>query len=313
MTEPFLRDNSASRTRIIYSDSGLGKSTLLEHAARKLFEKYQRPVWLLSAEDSSRGIFARSIEKGIVQALWLNKIQHPVATLRRLASGMYPNEQGIWIPWNNPYCGIICEGLTTIAEIIQEDNREHKRFLGEQGDNSYIDGDKEFSTTLALPGQFSYNFVQMEMIRALRTFSMLPGVEEVLWSAHEGSGTDGATQLVREGTRVREVGVSRIRGPATVGTKGTSNIKKYCGTLLHLDYDSGERRLWFDNHVDPQVSTVSYSAKLTIPLEEMAALKKLLGTSNNYLVPRLANGQFVGTLWDIIEATRQIETGNISS
>ncbi len=305
-----LLDDDTSRTRMIYSDSGLGKSTQLEHCARKLAEQYGKPVWLISAEDSTRGIFASAIREGIVKAVWINKVQAPVATLRRLSAGWVPNDKGEWEPWKNEFCAVVVEGLTTIAEGIQEDNREKKRFLGEQGENSFVENIGDFKTVLALPGQFSYNFVQMEMIAAMRRFSALPGIEEVLWSAHEGASTDGATQLVREGTRVIEVGVSRIRGPATVGRKGIANIKKYCGTLLHLDFEKGERRLWFDNHSDPDVATVTYSAKLTVPLRQHPELRKLLGVDEktNYLRPRMEAGEFAGTLWSIIQATRNLES-----
>ncbi len=249
----------AAKTLILYGDSGLGKSSQLATAAEWLYEQHRKPIRLVSAEDSSKTIFEPLILAGIVEPLFITKSVNPVSTLRRLSRG----EWYVGDKWQEPdgnYCAYIIEGLQSIAEQLQEDCREKGRFLGEQKESAVM----EDGIMVALPGRFSYNFVQLEMLRLIKSFAMIPGIVRVLWSGHETKG-------VEEGTN------TQIRGPALVGTAKTASVQKYCGALLHLDGYSQimgrgqeatvqiKRRIWFDRHPDPQLPVVQYPAKITLP------------------------------------------------
>lgn len=242
---PTDQNSWEGRTTVIYGDSTSGKSTNLFEAALYLANKYQKPVRLITAEDSTKNIMLPLIHNGIVKCLTISRINEPTSVMRALASGDWTDKE--------PACGYLIEGLTTIAEAIQEENREHKRFLGEQAGNSYT---TESGEILSLPGQFSYGFVQLEMVRYMRQFSMLPGVERVIWSAHEYKGQpDGGTP---------------VTGPGLVGKAGTNQVIKHCGSLLHLDVVSKQgktaRRLYFASHPDAVTPAVIALAKTTLPL-----------------------------------------------
>lgn len=242
------------RTTVLYGDSTAGKTTNLFEAALYLHSKYNKPIRLISAEDSTKTVMLPLFRLGIVDGLFITRVDDPVSVMRSLASGAWNNE--------NPYCGYFIEGLTSIAGLIQEYNREHKLFLGEQAATSHTTAGGE---TLSLPGQFSYNFVQMEMGRYLRQFSMLPGIERVIWTAHESKGTaDGP-----------------VTGPGTTGLKGTTLVMRDCGNLLHLDVTSKAgkvtRKLYFESHPDPTTPVITSLAKITLPLAARHSFCKSLG------------------------------------
>lgn len=253
---PTDQNSWEGRTTVIYGDSTAGKSTNLFEAALYLHAKYKKPIRLISAEDSTKNIMLPLIHQGIVKFMNISRVMEPTSLMRALAAGE-------WTDKEQP-CAYFIEGLTTVAESIQEENREHKRFLGEQAGNSYT---TESGEILSLPGQFSYGFVQLEMVRYMRQFSMLPGVERVIWSAHEYKGkSDGGTSTT---------------GPGLVGSAGTNQVIKHCGTLLHLDVVNKQgkatRRLYFANHPDATQPVVLAYAKITLPIEIQSQFLSKMG------------------------------------
>lgn len=290
---------AAGRTSMIYGDSTAGKTTQLAAAAEYLCSKYGKPVRLISAEDSSKETFFPLIAAGIVEAMFISKISEPTATIRRLSRGEWISPTGEWItPDRGSACAYIIEGASSIAEMLQESNRENGRFLGEQDKNSHV----EAGETLALPGKFSYGFVQMELIRYMKSFAMIPGIERVLWSAHESSGADydGAA----------------MRGPALVGNAKTKEISKYCGMLLHLDLlvKGGKRthRLHLESHPDPKVPTITSPAKITVPLIVRAEFLKRLGAVDGYIDTTVNDGALVNSLADVLRVSDEIMSELIS-
>ena len=247
-----------SRTTVLYGDSTAGKTSHLYEAALYLLAKSPtKKIRLISAEDSTRKIFSPLLKTGQVQGMFISRIKDPIPLMRSLAGGAWTN--------TDDACAYFIEGLSTIAEIIQEDNRENKRFLGEQSVNSYKLG--ESSEVFSLPGQFSYNAVQMEMARYLREFAMIPNIEHIIWTAHEAKGS---------------IGVSSITGPGLVGKAGTATVIKYCGTLLHLDVTSNTAgktsyKLYLKNHPDPVTPAIQSLAKITLPLHHRGPFLSALG------------------------------------
>lgn len=286
--------DAIGRTTIMYGDSTAGKSTQLAAAAEYMFAKTGRKIRLISAEDSSKSVFLPLMAEGKVDAIFVSKIADPVSFFRRLSRGEWPviGKDGEYYltPTDRGTVGAyVIEGLSTIAELFQEDNREKGRYLGEQDKNSHVENGER----LSLPGQFSYGFVQMEMTRLLRTFAMIPDLDRVLWSSHEASGVDDDGKA--------------LRGPATVGKKAIGSISKYCGTLLHLDMVTENsrviRRLHFRSHADPKVPTISSPCKITIPLKDQEAFVKLIGSGDKgYIDTTVCGGRLVSSLADFLEA-----------
>lgn len=297
---PTDASDAMGRTAILYGDSTAGKSTQLAAAAEYLASKHGKPVRLISAEDSSKTVFLPLIMGGLVDALFISKIPEPVSSLRKLARGEWVKD-GQWTPPDRgSACAYIIEGLSSIAELIQEDNREHSRFLGEQKANSHV----ENGEVMSLPGQFSYYFTQLEMMRLLKSFAMIPGLDRVLWSAHEANG-------VEEGTG------QQLRGPATVGKKRIDEVKKYCGLLLHLDTlaDKGKRihRLHFVTHPDPKLPTIMSPAKMTLPLAAQSRFNQLIGAqAGGYVDTTVNDGVLVNSLADVLRIEDQVMEEMIS-
>jgi hypothetical protein len=289
----------AAKTVISYGDSGLGKSTNLRYAAQWLYEQTGLPLRLIAAEDSSKQIFEGLIRVGVVQPIFLTKSLNPISTLRRLSRGEWPNPDGAWQPWAGGYSGYIVEGLTSVSEQIQEDCRDKGRFLGEQKENSYSEGGE----TIALAGKFSYNFTQLEALRLIKGFAMIPGIERVFWSAHETKG-------IEEGSNMQ------LRGPALVGSAKTGAVAKYCGLLLHFDgYPVTKKvgelsvvetrvRVWYQRHPDSQYPHITYPAKTTIPVEALGQLDKKF--PGGFFAPVLAGNTLKPHLGDFLQVEKDI-------
>lgn len=255
---------AAARTIVAYGDSGTYKSTNARFFAQYLFEKTGKPVRLISAEDSSKIVFQPLIEIGVVEPVFMTKVREPLVMLRRLARGEWPtfNEKGEaqWQPlekWRGNVSGYIIEGLSSISEQLLEDQRDNHRFLREQKSDAFEIGSEKF----AVASQTAIGFVQMEMLRHLRSFGSLP-VDRVLWTAHEAKGKEEDSGLP-------------IRGPALVGTAKTAGIQKYCGVLLHFDTVQGKVRVYYEAHPDPTFPNLNYKAKTTIPAEQIAELRNI--------------------------------------
>lgn len=285
--------DAIGRTTIMYGDSTAGKSTQLAAAAEYMFAKTGKKIRLISAEDSSKSVFMPLIAEKKVEALFVSKIQDPTSVFRRLSRGEWVVDGSLTTTDRGTVGAYIIEGLSTIAELFQEDNREKGRYLGEQDKNSHMENGER----LSLPGQFSYGFVQMEMTRLLRTFAMIPDLDRVLWSSHEASGVDDDGKA--------------LRGPATVGKKAIGSISKYCGTLLHLDMvtEGGKvtRRLHFRSHADPKVPTISSPCKITIPLKDQEQFVKLIGAGDKgYIDTTVEKGRLVSSLADFLKAEDEL-------
>src|SRR6185312_66240 len=242
---------------------------------------------LISAEDSTKSIFLPLIRADIVEAIFITRIEEPIDVLRELSRGKWLNDAGELVDGGlSDVCAYLLEGFTSFSESIQESNRDNRRFLGEQKDSSYTTQGGE---VLALPGRFSYGFVQLEMIRFVRSFAMLPGIERVVWTAHENKGTEDGKP---------------IKGPGSVGQAATDKVQKHVGMLLHLDSVKGERVLHFDRHPDPESPLISYPSRLSVPLKAMKYFHEALGTTGKNVKPVLdpETNSIKHGIFDLLEA-----------
>jgi len=254
----------SAKTLIQYGNSGLGKSTEFRKAARYFYELRGLPVRLVSAEDSSKQIFEDLINIGVVEAFFVTKARNPLATFRQFARGAWPREEksgGVtWVPWEHQASAYIVEGLTSMAEQLLEYFRENGMFLREQANDAVVTGGERVSPA----SQTAFGVAQDEMIAALKGYAAIPGIERVIWSAHEVAASEDG---------------SSIRGPALVGSKKTSLIQKHVGTLLHIDAipENGKivRRVYFVRHPDPAQPHITYPAKTTLPPEATRRLLSL--------------------------------------
>lgn len=272
-----------AKTAIIYGDSATTKTTQGTFFAKYYYAKTGRPVRLISAEDSSKILFESLIRAGIVDAVYMTKVEEPLPFLRRLSQGLWPVAKGNaveWVSTGKPSAYFI-EGLTSLSESLADNIKEKGRMPGEQKNVNFVVDGMNFNK-LSLQG---YGFVQDEMLRNVMAFASIPGIERVLWSSHEVKSEDSDKQA--------------IRGPALIGVKKTADIQKYCGILIHADaYPKGgnekdkaqetEIRLWYKRHTDRLYPLIQYPAKVTVPPTQVKQFEARF--PNGYIVPSLTSG-----------------------
>lgn len=298
----------AARTIIMYGDSGLGKTTNAVEFAKLVYEVTRKPVRLIAHEASSQIPFAPLVEIGVVVPLYLMNVERPLPALRRLSRGDWPVQDAAgkwtWKPWDGSAGGYILEGLTSLSDLLLENQRDTQRMMAEQREKSFeeVEGGEKFA--FAKSSLSNYDFVQTEMLRNLKAFAGLP-IWRILWTAHELKGEDEDTRQA-------------IRGPGLVGKAKTGAIQKYCGVLLHIEgysttnkwVEGGEklslvstrRRIWFTPHPDQNFEKITYPAKVTIPVERVPELNKRY--PHGYFEPTL---QVDGTLRDSLADFLRLE------
>lgn len=268
----------SAKTIVAYGDSGLGKTTNLSFLAKYYYSKTRKPIRLISAEDSTKQIFQPLIDVGIAEALFITKAKNPVGTMRRLAQGEWPvfDSNGAlkeWLPWERQASAYLVEGLTSLSEQMLEFMRENHLFLREQKSDAVEIG----GTKIAAASQTAFGVTQSEMLAVLKGFANIPGIERVVWTAHEAETSQGGRIM---------------RGPALVGTAKTAHVQKYIGTLLHFDEVAKDGvmvpRVYFVRHTDPQFAHITCAAKVTLPPASKPELLKHF--PGGYFDPTLESG-----------------------
>lgn len=287
----------SAKVIMLYSESGLYKTTNLAFAAKWLYGQYRKPVRLITAEASTQKIFESLMQAGIVEGLFIGNAANPLPVLRHLLGGEWPLA-GKWAK-AAPCGGYILEGLSTFAEMILEDLREKQRQIGqdvvgkfEEGCDCGAGAGKPHTPNcgvkrFANAAQSHYHFVQSEMLRNIKSSASLPA-PYVLWSAHEAASED-------EDTR------APIRGPALVGKKRIGAVQKYVSTLIHAegytapgkkigDVATVEQkvRLWFVRHPDSKFPVIEYPAKTTLPAARIPEL--MAAFPGGFIQPTIEHG-----------------------
>lgn len=302
---------NTSKVTILFGDSGLGKSTELYYAALAIFARTAKPLRLVSVEASSQTVFESLIEAGIVESFIAPKLKEPFPVFRKLSNGLWPGKDlKTWEPMKREYSAYLWEGLTSTSECLLEDLREKARSVGQDVVGKFEEGGEKFSK--AAPSH--YDLVQSEAIRSLKAFSALP-TDYLFVSAHEAAGKENDTLK------------SSIRGAGMVGSAKVDTVKKWCGSLLHLEgypvsvelketdgvaagakkltITKTRRRIWFQPHPDLNNPTVTYPAKVTLPPDKMPKL--LEKYPNGYFEPELKEGSgldgFINCLSDLLESS----------
>lgn len=284
----------------LYGDSGLGKTTQLAIFAKWLYEHTGKPTRVISAEDSSKSILEPLIAIGIVDFYLIGKKQ-TLAELRNLSEGKWL-VNGTWQPYKpGSHAGYGLDGLSSIAETLMEEARENHRFLQGQTQNVYTLGNKEIGEhKVSAATQQGYGFVQDEMLRAVKAFASLEGVQRVFWTAHEVKSED-ADHL-------------QLRGPMIVGKAKTPAVQKYFGMVLHIDgyVDAKDkttttRKIWFTRHPDLTINNIYYPAKVTIPLQQVEKL--MTKFPGGFIIPTPTFG--IDALLDAEVELQSAETNNL--
>jgi hypothetical protein len=295
---------------LVYGPSNSRKTTQMGEAALYVLEKTGGNCRYISAENAGQRVIMPYIEERLIQPLWLHKAMHPIASLRRIMNGMWPQMKDsagkptldpdesdpLKMGWRatteeewTSLGGYIFEGITSLTQQALGDVRDKQSKLNFTDDGkSGITGSgfMDDGLIIGVPSQGQYNTVQQEMLQHLREGPKVlydlskRHVKYIFWTAHEATGPeDGSTGR-------------GVYGPAAVGKAITGKIPSECGTMLHFQPTTLRQKVkeggaevtrervtvlaHFQNHPDPNGnSNIIWPAKPRYPAVQ-SALEKIL-------------------------------------
>lgn len=295
----------ANTTICLYGKTDTAKTTSVGFLSRYLFEKYKKPMRLVSADTGGgwRSI-QNYVDAGLIIPFSIRNETSPIYILHKLVQGYWPLdlEDGIrksgrfGIDYSN-VSGYAFEGLTSISDMIMNhiagkklsQDSAYKLTLDSMGGETISAGEKSEKYNLSddklvnekgLPlkqevvgtaAMAHYGFVQDKVPEIMEKSWDLP-VEIVIWTAHEAAGEDTVNNLI-------------IRGPALVGKKGTAKIGRKVGMLIHAQpvgvaktsakvEEEREIRYYFMSHPDVVNSRLTWDAKPRVDSEIIPELLK---------------------------------------
>jgi hypothetical protein len=229
-------------TCLIFSESGLGKTSNCAYWAKYIYEKTRKKVRYISADGGGWQPLQPLINAGLVEPLSLIGVPQPHYVLRKLSKGWWPDEvtpEGHWVGTKmievpkaklaEEFGGFIFEGLTSFSDLLMRHFAGKK--LAESGAFAFKEGEGEGVEQFGSAARDHYGFVQNEMLGFLVRIGGLP-VSRALCTAHEAQAEDEDTK-------------KPIRGPALAGNKGTPRVAKNVGEVIHLEG-------FVQNILDPQ-------------------------------------------------------------
>lgn len=296
---------------LLYGDTGVGKTVQLGEIAQWHYEQTGEISRLISADSSwdpiEHLIVSPDNPDGIIEA-W--NIQHlgqkndPFAITTMLADGYWPlhtaqglrmeapkrNAQNRFLSHARVVGNYLIEGLSTISDMLMQDHIAKNRKLSQDvvgGWNTTVDtmdaSGKAQSVSVAMgkAAPSHYGQVQDHMLLCLvPRFAALP-VANVIWTSHEGKGTDEITGQQNS-----------VLGPATAGKAATGKTARKFGDTFHLTKVvtaipanpaarppipaslTVERRAYYEDHPDDFLTKLYWPAKLSFPLNKVPELHK---------------------------------------
>jgi hypothetical protein len=276
-----------------YGESGTGKTTEIGLAARWLFHRTGKRTRLVSADLGGWESISDCVAEGIVEPWNIATLDSPIAALRKLSRGCWPEVQAgvsggqtlrLAEPTPETWAGVggyACEGLASFGDLIMRVLRQAGPKLGENPSYNFVDGGEKFYGS----NMSYYGFVQDTLYELVSSFSRLP-VDLLIWTSLDGKGDD-------------EISRQPVYGPAIAGRKAISKVPSWVGDCIHLDsvvrpgaedpelkiktMQAGVRA-YFQRHPDPVTGT-HYPAKLRCPPQALA--KVLQVWPRGFLEPRL--------------------------
>ncbi len=282
---------------LFYGDTGVGKTVQLGEIARWLHARTGKITRLISA-DSGWDPVQPLIDEGIITPFNIQYHPSPFPLLAKLSEGYWPEQttsgkvvltaptSAIW-----DRVGMLAiEGLSTISEMLIQDHIRNARKIGQDIVGEFTQG-VETGTGMesvkfgkSAPSHFGHvqDYVLLDLVPK---FAALP-VDLVVWTGHETRGDD---------KDMGDMGKGKALGPATVGKATVKRTGKKFGDTFHflklstprrekgklvLD-ESGKPqqellyRAYYEDHPDEDLTQLLWPAKLSFPLERVAALHRL--------------------------------------
>lgn len=257
---------------MVYGETGTFKTSNVGRFARYIYEKTGKPTRLVSADGGGWMPVQAEIDAGIIDALRIVEAEQPLPLLRKLGQGYWPVDGKLQLSSLDTVGAYAVEGLTSIPmlllrHLVKTGRKVSEEVIGKFEEQIEVDG-KKVSEFFSAPSRSHYGFIQNFTLDMLASFRALP-VERVLFTAHEGKGSDDITNQM-------------VYGPATVGKAITDRIPSEVGDLLHfyaVPVSAGagksklEVRCYLDKHPDTQTQII-WPAKTRLQPEQLGEFSK---------------------------------------
>jgi len=261
-----------ANTILVYGETGTFKTSNVGRFARYIYEKTGKPTRLVSADGGGWMPVQAEIDAGIIDALRIVEAEQPLPLLRKLGQGYWPDGGKLALSDLSDVGAYAIEGLTSISmlllrHLVKTGRKVSEEVIGKFEEEIEVDG-KKVRESFSAPSRSHYGFIQNFVLDMLASFRALP-VERVLFTAHEGKGSDDITNQM-------------VYGPATVGKAITDKLPSEVGDLLHFyaaPVVSGtgmggpkkmEVRCYLDKHPDTQTQ-ILWPAKTRLQPEQVRA------------------------------------------
>lgn len=259
-----------ANTLLVYGETGTYKTSNVGRFARYVYERTGKPTRLVSADGGGWMPVQAEIDAGIIDALRIVEAEQPLPLLRKLGQGYWPIDGKLVLSDLSDVGAYAVEGLTSIPmlllrHLVKTGRKVSEEVIGKFEEEIEVDG-KKVKETFSAPSRSHYGFIQNFVLDMLAAFRALP-VERVLFTAHEGKGSDDITNQM-------------VYGPATVGKAITDRIPSEVGDLLHFyatpvggNRAKLEIRCFMDKHPDTQTQ-VLWPAKTRLQPEQLEEFNK---------------------------------------
>jgi hypothetical protein len=257
-----------ANTILVYGETGTFKTSNIGRFARYMYEKTGKPTRLVSADGGGWMPVQAEIDAGIIDALRIVESEQPLPLLRKLGQGYWPVDGKLQLADLSSIGAYAVEGLTSIPmlllrHLVKTGRKVSEEVIGKFEEEIEVDG-KKVKESFSAPSRSHYGFIQNFVLDMLASFRALP-VERVLFTAHEGKGSDDITNQM-------------VYGPATVGKAITDRLPSEVGDLIHFyavpvgSANTAKRlevRCYMDKHPDTQTQ-ILWPAKTRLQPEQLS-------------------------------------------
>lgn len=314
-----------AQTLLLYSETGLGKTTNIGLFARYQFARTGKPTRLVTC-DSGFGPCQREVDDGVIIPLCLESAPYPIPVLNKLSRGEWPVsvidvKRGLWemgkgakferpgSTFKTDVGGYGVEGLTRICELLRKSLTDNQQGTGEPLQGQFEEMDEKF----AFQSRGTMFAIQQLINNIVINFRGIP-VDRVMWTAHESKGKD--------------IMGRSILGPATTGQALTDKVCGWFEIVLHHDsyqYSAptatNPRRMrtamraWFERHPDAELPKMFWPAKLGLTPELTAAMYSYFEDGYMPLIMDMKTGEYtqgVHTFLNIIDNNGFLTGGELA-
>jgi hypothetical protein len=277
-----------ARTILNYGVTGTFKTSQAAQFARWCHANYGGVVLMITT-DSGFAPVLEEVQAGIVKPWKVSSCKHPIAVIKRVSKGFWTKELDVTTGIGNQeklyeisaqewegISGIIVEGLEWNAKLYMTDSTRKGRSLGEPLQGADLkDTQKELGEVYLMGSRGTFRGAQEFTLDYIDRFKVLP-CPWVMFTSHEDKGEDDNGRSCYGPATIGKALTHTISGAfectlhsvknsytATVGTKGNERkVQKLSGRMYYIE------------HPDAVSKTLSWPAKLSVPMKIQAQVER---------------------------------------